>query len=86
MVAEQSTIVNMSGSFKIPPKFEDDSSYEAWKRDVEIWGKLTDLPVKKQALAIHLSLSGRARIASSEVEISVLESERGVEKLMEKLM
>lgn len=72
-------------SYKWPPKLDDESVYEAWKRDIGIWCELTDLPKKKQALAIHLSLTGRARVASSELDPDVLKQEDGVEQLLVKL-
>ena len=72
-------------SSKCPPKFNNDSEYENWKRDISIWCELTDLAEDKRALAIHLSLSGRARIASSEIELAVLKSENGVKCRIEKL-
>ena len=68
-----------------PPTLAADSNYEAWKKDVQMWCHLTELPATKQALAIHLVLSGRARDASSELEIKELEKEDGVKKLLEKL-
>ena len=71
--------------YKCPPKFENGDCYESWKLDVEIWQELTDLPKSKQALALHLSLSGRAREASTEIPISNLKADDGVDKLMEKL-
>ena len=74
-----------SCSTKWPPKLENDSVYENWKKDIGIWCELTDLPKKKQALAIHLSLTGRARTGSSEIEADILKQDDGVEKLFEKL-
>ena len=67
------------------PKLENDAFYETWKRDIEIWRELTDLPKEKQALAIHLSLTGRARVASSEIDLGVLKTVAGVENLILKL-
>ena len=75
----------MAGSTKNLPKLEDDACYETWKRDIEIWQELTDLPKPKQALAIHLSLSGKARVASSELGIADLKTDTGVETLLRKL-
>ena len=68
-----------------PPTLGTDSNYEAWKKDVQMWCRLTDLEATKHALAIHLSLSGRARDASSELEIAELETEDGVEKLLREI-
>ena len=70
---------------KCPPRFESESEYENWKKDIQIWCGLTDLAKDKQALAIHLSLTGRARTASSEIELAVLKSENGVKSIIEKL-
>ena len=73
------------GSSRTPPKLLNEMLYEQWKKDVAIWGLLTDLPQKKQALAIHLSLSGRARAASSELTVDELNSDDGVKELIRKL-
>lgn len=74
-----------SYSNKNPPKFDETISYEAWKMDIEIWQELSDLPKAKQALAIHLSLCGKARQASVEVGIAELRKDDGVKTLMTKL-
>ena len=72
-------------SSKWPPKLNDESEYENWKKDIEIGCELSDLPETKQTLAIHLSLTGRARVASSEQSIDILKAKDGVKKLLEKL-
>ena len=48
------------------------------KKDIEIWCELTDLAIEKPALAIHLVLTGRARVASSKLEVTELKAEEGV--------
>ena len=75
----------MSCSGKYPPKFQEEDDYEQWRRDVEIWTELTDFDKSKQALAIHLALQGRARVAASELTVAELKEEDGVKKLLEKL-
>ena len=75
----------MTCNIKNPPKLEDEAAYESWKNDVTIWTDLTDLPKEKQALAIHLSLSGRARIASSEIAVADLKKDDGVSTIIKKL-
>ena len=76
----------MAGNvFKNPPSFTTDGNYESWKKDIAIWCKLTDIAKEKQALAIHLVLTGKARQASSEVEISDLGKPDVVEYLIRKL-
>ena len=75
----------MSAINKNPPLLEDELLYENWRNDIYIWCKYTDIPAKKQALGIHLSLNGRARIASSQIQIEDLEKEDGVTTLLNKL-
>ena len=76
----------MANSMKKIPSFDSKSDdYETWKKDVQIWSRLTDIEAKKQALAVHLSLSGRARQATSELQIDELENDQGLKRLLSKL-
>ena len=45
----------------------NDMSCENWKKDIDIWCELTELPKTKHVLTIHL-LSGRTRAASLEID------------------
>lgn len=49
------------GNIKSPPLMRDGLSYKEWKEDVYIWSDVTDLPPKKQAGAVFLSLTGKAQ-------------------------
>ena len=73
-----------SCSARWPPAFNG-IDYETWKRDVKLWCKLTDYVEEKHAIAIHLSLEGRARDASSEIDSKKLESKSGVDALLARL-
>ena len=84
-MAEKLAEIARGASVKWPPTLENDSSYENWKKDIEIWSKLTDLKPGKQALAIHLSLTGKARVATSELGVDELGADDGVKKILEKL-
>ena len=76
----------MASNRKCPPLFkEDETDYEQWKKDVDLWTVITDLDKDKQVIIIHLSLSGRARSASSELTKAQLNANDGVEKLLERL-
>ena len=71
---------------KTPPMFrENETDYEQWKKDIELWTSFTDLPKEKMAIAVHLSLTGRARQASSELTVSELKSDTGIDNLLLKL-
>ena len=50
-----------------------------------LWTALTNLPKEKQAIAVHLTLQGRARQASSEIQADKLQCEHGMKHLMERL-
>ena len=80
-------VKKMASSFntKCPPLFGKDVVYETWKKDIKIWQELTDLDKKKQALAIHLTLSGKARQASGEINVEDLKKDTGVDTLLTKL-
>ena len=76
----------MAFNRKCPPVFkEDETDYEQWKKDVDLWTVITDLEKKNQAIVIHGSLSGRARDASSELTKAELNAEDGVDKLLTRL-
>ena len=75
-----------SASIKTPPSYiENEMDYEQWKKDIELWSCFTDLPKAKQGIAVHLSLSGRARKASSEIEVNELKSDDGLKLLLIRL-
>ena len=50
-----------------------------------LWSEFRDIPTEKEAIAIHLSLSGKARRASSYLKMDRLNNITGVETLLEKL-
>ena len=83
--------VNMAAgnncSVKWPPLLKDEERYEVWRSDLLIWCDLCELPKKKQAQAVHLSLpeGSRARDATSEIDRDDLKKETGVEIILEKL-
>ena len=74
-----------SNSNKNPPVFKDHDDYEVWKRDISLWCEFTDIAKPKQAIAIHLSLTGRARQATSELKVEELKSDNGVKNIFTKL-
>ena len=68
-------------AYKQPPKFDENSSYEAWSNEVKIWQNLTDLDTTKQALAVTLSLKGKARETAVRVPVDELNSNNGMQVL-----
>ena len=75
-----------SGSrIKTPPALREDIPYESWKKEIQIWQRFTSLEKEKQALAIFLSLEGKARETELEVEVDDLNKDDGVEKVLAQL-
>lgn len=73
-------------NYKQPPKFDESkTSYETWKNEVEIWRQMTELDKKKQALALALSLTDKARETALEVNVDQLEKDDGVKTLLKAL-
>jgi len=62
------------GNFQNPLKFEEDC-YERWKNELEIWQLVTDPEKKKQALAVTLSLTRKAREAALNIKAEDLNSD-----------
>ncbi len=71
--------------YKVPPSFDEKKSYESWKNEVEIWRLVTALDKKKQALAVALSLTGRARDSALEISAVDLNTDDGMTTLLTKL-
>ncbi|KAK9537927.1 hypothetical protein VZT92_005501 [Zoarces viviparus] len=74
-----------AGNYKVPPPFDEKKSYESWKNEVEIWRLVTDLEKKKQALAVALSLTGRAGDSALEIAAVDLNDDEGMNVLLTKL-
>ena len=72
-------------SSKVPPPFTEGDDYDVWKKDLELWQMFTELDVKKQAIAVHLSLTGRARSATTELSIEDMKSTDAMKILIAKL-
>ena len=67
------------------PVFDPDNmEYETRKTKLLWWNKLSSLPEAEKALTFHLSLTGRAEIASANIPDEELEKD-GVKKILEKL-
>ena len=47
---------------KNPPSLFEEEDYYVWENEVEMWVLGTDLPKRKQAVALALSLTGKYRL------------------------
>ena len=77
-------IVSIAQKHGIPP-FEDDGDFDQWLFELEMWCVVTDLPKAKQGPVLLLSLPAKVRKACVALSKEVINSEEGVDKLVEKL-
>ena len=68
-----------------PPIFKEGDDYLQWKRDLKMWHLISDVPKDLHAVSVHLSLTGRAKNATSEVPYEEITSAKGMDKIFEKL-
>ena len=59
--------------------------YDSWKREIQLWRLASNISSSRQAPAVFLSLTGQAQTAILEMDISLLNAEDGMDKLVEKL-
>ena len=75
----------MAHSFKAPPALSKSPTYDMWLKEIKIWECFTDLPKKKQAPAIFLTLEGKAREAVLELSVDSLNCDDGIENVIKQL-
>ena len=68
-----------------PPAFIEGDDFDQWKKGTDLCCSVTDVDNTKQAVIIHLSLTGRARQASSELTADEIKCKAGVMNLMNML-
>ena len=61
--------------------------YHEWKNEVYIWSDFVDdkIELKKQGMALFLSLQGDARKAASKVPLAQMKTETGLQKVLDEL-
>ena len=75
----------MASNFKSSPALSENSVYEEWKKEIAIWQAFTDSSADKQGPASFLALSGKAREAVLESDVSKSTDKDGVKNVISKL-
>ena len=72
-------------SIRDPPKMFE--PYHEWKNEVYIWSDFVDdkIPLKKQGMALFLSLEGDARKAAAKVTLAQMKTDTGLTKVLDEL-
>ena len=72
-------------SERLPPCFDEHSSYPVYRQDVELWPVLTSLEKSKQGPALIGRLSGEAKASAKTLSVSAISSVDGAKKVLEHL-
>ena len=76
--------VTISQKYGLPP-FSEDSDFEHWLYELELWRLVTELSKEKQGPVLFLSLNGKVRQACASLSKEELNKEDGLDKLVKKL-
>ena len=72
-------------SYKHPPVLSDGIQYETWVKELNLWSLCCKLDKKEQGPAVALSLSGNARQSALDIDVETLNSDGGLQAVINKL-
>ena len=72
-------------SYKNPPVMGEQIAYESWVKEVNLWSLCCKLEKEEQGPALALSLSGNARQAAMDIDMTTLNSAGGLQAVINKL-
>ena len=85
MVAEIKTYGNKMSSSPLEPLPLNPEFYAFWKKEMCLWQLTTNIPPTRRTPAVFLSLKSQAHTAILEMDIALLHSDDGMDKLIKKL-
>ena len=72
-------------SYKTPPQWKDEMSFEAWKTEVDVWNAITDLADGKKGPCVALSLGSSKREIAMSIPLDELKANDGLTKVLAQL-
>ena len=75
----------MNSKVKDPPSWQNGTSYEDYKKEIEVWQLLKCATKKEEGPLIFRSLSGSAKAAAHELTVEEIGSEQGLQNILAKL-
>lgn len=72
-------------NIKNPPPLNENTSYESWEKELDLWVLLTDIPVEKQGPAVVLSLCPRDKEKVLELTTAEIVSKECIINIKRKL-
>ena len=72
-------------SMKAPPIYQEGNSYEEYKKDLHIWQLLKVATAEQEGPIIYRTLSGRAKVACSDLTVDQIGSKDGLSLIIKRL-
>ena len=63
----------------------DDTNYEIWRKQAQVWRSVTTYPKKKQGSIVFLAMKGKARDHINNMDLERLEGDNGFEEILKVL-
>ena len=70
---------------QLPSLDPDGNGISTWKRDINLWNSITKIPLTQRATHIYLALDGKAKLAAEQIPPEDLQSNNGLELLIQAL-
>ena len=70
---------------KVPPPLSDSSSYQDWRKIVDLWGKFTTCAPNKQGMAVIFSLKSSDQQKVLSIPTEQICAEDGLETVLKRL-
>ena len=77
----------MASSMKLPPEPSSSTSYTMWRKEIEIWRKLTDTDKKKMGAALQYACRQNKKINDvvMDIEERLVDCDDGLDNVLEVL-
>ena len=78
------TTVTLAQKYGMIP-FKEDRDFDSWKREIDLWRLVTDLPKEKQGSVLYLSLPEKIRTQLESIAVDDLNKDDGLDTVITKL-
>ena len=69
----------------LPPDFKEGTSYDAYKKELEVWKLCKTCQPDEQGPVVFRTLTGRAKVAARELSVKEIGSATGLDLILKKL-
>ena len=84
MPTTTTTTVTLAQKYGMIP-FKEDRDFDSWKREIDVWRVVTELPKAKQGAVLYLSLPEKIRTQLESIAVVDLNNDTGLDLVITKL-